>query len=98
MVQSENARAYLKRRIAEHDLGVEDGSSMTPDEIAIATLLLDVDERLSRILDKLETRCCPWLDSLIQAVQANKAAMALIFGAIFSIIASVLDIIIRHIK
>lgn len=88
MADRANARLYLEQRIAEYDLGVENGHNMTPDTVAIATLLLDVDERLDQIMERLERRCCWWIGEVAAALLRDKAAMAVIIGALLTILAT----------
>lgn len=77
MVDRESARNYLRRRISDYEVGA---GNMSPDEAAIATLLLDLDVRVDAILEKLERGAFWWVSPLSEAIIKNKALLAALIG------------------
>ena len=91
MIDRDKARSYLQRRVTEHDLGVPNGNSMDPDVVALSAVVLSLDERMDEIIRKINQPCCAWLDSTLSAVAANKAAVALLVGAVVTGLAALAD-------
>ena len=95
MIERENARRYLERRVAEYDLGVPNGANMDPDVVALAVVVLGIDERLDAIMERLERRHFAWVSALLTTLGENKAALAVIVGGALTLLAAAADQLIR---
>jgi len=95
MIDRDNAKRFLERRISEHELGVPNGDNMDPDVVALSMLVLSIDARLESLIDKMYGDATTVSDergvlfaALWQSLLKNKAALAAAISAALAFFAS----------
>ena len=101
MIDRDNAKRFLERRISEHELGAPNGDNMDPDVVALSMLVLSIDARLESLIDKMYGESPPasgergagdefgvLFSALWQSLLKNKAALAAAISAALAFFAS----------